>query len=384
MQATSFKSEFKSRYQSLFKNNRKWIHIGIWCSSLLLVLIYALFTGDMINLDINVNKDLDYLPSKTQIVRNLALAIGLAMIMVYYYLLLVIPFARWKMKRRYIWLGILIMTIIMFVIFVFAVLKVEDSIGGGIPVTQEEKNSWINFILNVVMVMSGSAIIVLLFFEIFYFIDIYDQQTFVERYKQIKMHQLEAESQLLQNQINPHFLFNSLNNIYSLSIQKSDKAPIMAQKLQELFGYMQAESKSELVPLEDEIRFIKNYINLEMIRNQEGSVQSSFEITGDIDKVAIPPLLLINFVENAFKHGIKAGINHPYIKLNIKVEHNVLIFQCSNSNTNQNNPSSINKKVGGIGLANVRKRLTLLYLNRHSLVATIQPNDYTVTLKIEL
>jgi len=338
----------------------------------------------MINLDINVNKDLDYLPSKTQIVRNLALAIGLAMIMVYYYLLLVIPFARWKMKRRYIWLGILIMTIIMFVIFVFAVLKVEDSIGGGIPVTQEEKNSWINFILNVVMVMSGSAIIVLLFFEIFYFIDIYDQQTFVERYKQIKMHQLEAESQLLQNQINPHFLFNSLNNIYSLSIQKSDKAPIMAQKLQELFGYMQAESKSELVPLEDEIRFIKNYINLEMIRNQEGSVQSSFEITGDIDKVAIPPLLLINFVENAFKHGIKAGINHPYIKLNIKVEHNVLIFQCSNSNTNQNNPSSINKKVGGIGLANVRKRLTLLYLNRHSLVATIQPNDYTVTLKIEL
>jgi len=382
MPNTSFKSEFKHRYQSLFKQNRKWIHIVIWCSSLLLVYIYAKYSGELIEL--NVNTEHDIIPNKANIVRNLIVAIGLAMVMVYYFLLVVIPIARWKMKRRYIWLGIIALTVLMFAIFVMLVIKVENTIGGGLPVTKEEREAWVKFIMNVVMTMGVSAIIVLLFFEIFFFIDIYDQQTYVERYKKIKMHQLEAESKLLQNQINPHFLFNSLNNIYSLSIQKSDKAPIIAKKLQELFSYMQEESKKELVQLSDEIKFLQNYINLEMIRNQEGSIQNNFEISGDTSHVNIPPLLLINFVENAFKHGIKSNTHQPYIHLSITTTAKEFIFKCCNSKAATPNSSSLNTKVGGIGLANVKKRLALLYPNRYNLEVKNEEQDYCVTLKIKL
>jgi two-component system LytT family sensor kinase len=165
---------------------------------------------------------------------------------------------------------------------------------------------------------------------------------------------LISELAFLKSQINPHFLFNSLNNIYSLAYQKSDKTPEAILKLSEIMRYMLYESNENKVALSDEIRYLENYIELQKLRFKNAAY-IKFEINGDIQNQTITPLVLISFVENAFKHGVATDKENP-IRIVLNVASDKLFFQVINKKNNQNKDDT-----GGIGLQNVKRRLDLLY-----------------------
>jgi two-component system, LytTR family, sensor kinase len=187
-----------------------------------------------------------------------------------------------------------------------------------------------------------------------------------------------SELALLRSQINPHFLFNTLNNIYSLVYKKSDEAPSVVMKLSEIMRYMLYDANSEKVMLTKEIDYLKSFIELNELRLKEGKI-STFTINGNYSTQLIPPMLLIPFVENAFKHGSKKGGN-PAILIRLDMIDKGLEFDVVN---NVEPGLSVNKdQVGGIGMENVRKRLDMLYPGKHDLRVDDLPGSYHVNLKI--
>lgn len=189
-----------------------------------------------------------------------------------------------------------------------------------------------------------------------------------------------AELQLLKAQIHPHFLFNTLNNIYSFTLANSPKAPEMVEKLSALLYYIIHECNQPLVPLEKELTLIQDYILLEKIRYGE-LLDITIDVRGNISGKMIAPLLLIPLVENCFKHGASRMLSRPSVYLSVIVENESFCFLLNNNKPEVfHNPS----QNGGIGLANVRKRLQLSYPGRTELSITEEPGYFTVLLIIEL
>ena len=190
----------------------------------------------------------------------------------------------------------------------------------------------------------------------------------------------KAELQLLKAQVHPHFLFNTLNNIYFFTLTNSTQAPVMIKKLSGMLHYILNECNLSFVPLGKEIKMIRDYMALEKIRYAE-QMQMTIDIQDDHDGKMIAPLLLIPFVENSFKHGASKMITQPWIKLNLCVENNRLDFSIINSK-----PSNIESPMtkGNIGLKNVRKRLELLYPGTHELNIVSEPDNYAVHLSLQL
>ncbi len=188
---------------------------------------------------------------------------------------------------------------------------------------------------------------------------------------------LLSELAFLKSQINPHFLFNSLNNIYSLAYQKSDKTPEAILKLSEIMRYMLYESNEDKVALVDEIRYLENYIELQKLRFKDSSY-IKFEIIGDAKAQKITPLVLISFVENAFKHGIATDKEVP-ISILLHIEHGKLFFKTVNKKSNLNKDDT-----GGIGLQNVRRRLDLLYKDQYELHIEDKNDVYNCELVLNL
>ena len=190
----------------------------------------------------------------------------------------------------------------------------------------------------------------------------------------------KAELQLLKAQVHPHFLFNTLNNIYFFTLTNSTQAPVMIKKLSGMLHYILNECNLSFVPLGKEIKMIRDYMALEKIRYAE-QMQMTIDIQDDHDGKMIAPLLLIPFVENSFKHGASKMITQPWIKLNLSVENNRLDFSIINSK-----PSNIESPMtkGNIGLKNVRKRLELLYPGTHELNIVSEPDSYAVHLILQL
>lgn len=188
-----------------------------------------------------------------------------------------------------------------------------------------------------------------------------------------------SELALLRTQINPHFLFNTLNNLYSLVYKKSDEAPSMVMKLSEIMRYMLYDSNSEKVLLEKEIEYLGSFIELNELRMKEGRFVE-FDIIGNIQFNMIPPMLLVPFVENAFKHGRK-NYKLPGITIKLEVAGNRLDFDIRNwlpAGTPMNKD-----KQGGIGLDNVKKRLDMIYPGTYSLDIEQNNEEYHVHLTIE-
>ena len=186
-----------------------------------------------------------------------------------------------------------------------------------------------------------------------------------------------SEIALLRSQINPHFLFNTLNNIYSLVYNKSDEAPEAVMKLSSIMRYMLYDSNTNLVPVNKEVEYLNSFIELQQLRiTQKGFVE--IKVTGSMENRTIAPMLLIPFVENAFKHGEK---NHePGIIIHLNLEPDKLIFTVVNY-LKLNNPIS-NEDSGGFGLVNIKRRLGLLYPDKHDLKITTTSDMYKVELKI--
>ncbi len=193
---------------------------------------------------------------------------------------------------------------------------------------------------------------------------------------------LENELKYLRSQIQPHFFFNTLNNLYSLTIDKSDKAPDLILKLSDLMKYFLYETGKEYQSLSNEIKHIKDYIDIEKLRYNE-ELKVSFNVRGAVKKTMIRPLLLIPLVENAFKHGARNSKKNSYITIDLKINSSEINFKVENSFSKSTKPIKV--QVGGIGLANIKKRLEINYGKENFSLNTFEEkNKYIAELIVKL
>jgi len=200
-----------------------------------------------------------------------------------------------------------------------------------------------------------------------------------KRKSELIMEKQASELALLKSQINPHFLFNTLNNIYSLVYQKSDSAPSALIKLSEIMRYTLYEVNVEKVTLKDEISYLKNYIELQSLRFKEKDVIRA-DISDNCNGFYVSPMLFIPFIENAFKHSEK-GKKNPAISLKLFCEDNFIYFAIDNFIKSKEN--LILDRNGGIGLVNVKRRLELIYGDNYKLEIKKTEEKYLVELKIK-
>ena len=206
----------------------------------------------------------------------------------------------------------------------------------------------------------------------------YDWVNEKKRNDDLQRIQLETELNFLKSQIQPHFFFNTLNNLYALVIKQSPNAPNVVLKLSEIMQYVLYEVKEPKISLMKSINYLYSYLELEKLRYGD-RVKSEISIDGSIDDIEIPPLLFLPFIENCFKHGTK---HHEDIKVRIDfvVKDNFLYFTVTNNYVKEDG----NKPKHGIGIENVKRRLQLLYGSGYSLKTRSKGNEYIVNLKLPL
>lgn len=194
----------------------------------------------------------------------------------------------------------------------------------------------------------------------------------------------KTELHLLQSQLSPHFLFNTLNNLYGISIANHQKIPDLLLKLSELLRYSVYEATEIYVPLKDELNYIHNYIEFEKIRVGDRLVLSTdIEEITDLN-IKIAPMLLIVFIENAFKHSKNTVEDKIYIDIKLKTWGNSILFAVQNSYEKQEKKDNTLDKNSGLGLANVNKRLALLYPDAYLLNLQVDEQQYTATLQLKM
>ena len=202
------------------------------------------------------------------------------------------------------------------------------------------------------------------------------------RIKEIERGKVVSELQALKAQINPHFFFNTLNSIYSLSLDRSEKTPELILKLSELMRYILYETRDELVSMHRQLEFLQSYIYLEKLRTDE-KIKIEMKITGEHTEMMVAPLLFVPFIENAFKYVVKENDTLSFIRISFDLTSpERVIFNVTNKKYNLPGKANVNKD--GIGLANVRKRLNLLYPSKHELKLSDAGDVFDVSLTLEL
>lgn len=349
---SSYSAAQLAQRQTLFSHAKVPLHIFFWAATLAVHLMYWLLVF-FVN-----HEELDFIAATNKAFRIFLVALPIAVILNYAYLLWVVPLARYRLRRRIVWIYFLLEALVFVLIFLF--LK-----------SKESQQALLSF-LSVLVGLQTS------FFSFFYFWDIYEKQKVLASYTDILEQRNEAESRFLNEQVNPHFLFNTLNNIYSLTFQDTKKAKISIEKMLSMISYIHHESTSNWIDLGTEIEFLRSYLNLELLRYKDDNVRLIFEVDGKLDGVRIAPLILINFVENAFKHGIKASEKKSYINIRIDVYEHQLVFVIRNKKSRAQ--GSVESAVGGIGLRNVRRRLELIYGKNYELKIKDRKGIYEVKL----
>lgn len=200
------------------------------------------------------------------------------------------------------------------------------------------------------------------------------------RKKEIENEKLTAELRFLKAQINPHFLFNTLNNLYYLAFTQSPKTTEVIDKLSQMMRYMIYDSNHPKVPLSKEIEYMENYIILEKLRLDD-KVPITFSVSGDPQKVMIEPFLFITFLENAFKHGVSTNAADSWVKVEISLANKQCVYSVANSRLPQKETED---EKSGIGLQNLRRRLELSYPERYQLQIREEPDAYSVQLTLQL
>ncbi len=196
----------------------------------------------------------------------------------------------------------------------------------------------------------------------------------------LRSEKLEAELKFLKAQTNPHFLFNALNNIYALTVLKSDRAPDNLLKLSGMLRYMLYETKEATVPLEKEVAYLRHFIDLHLLKDSQGlNVEVHFDNTRP--GLHIAPMLLLPFVENAFKHSKIEDLKNGWIRIHLRTPVDGIELEVQNSRPVNSMPKD---KIGGIGLHNVRRQLELLYPGRHTLEVREEDQSFAVFLKIKV
>ncbi len=200
--------------------------------------------------------------------------------------------------------------------------------------------------------------------------------------EQIKYQKLEAELNNLKNQLNPHFLFNVLNNIHSLAYLKSDKTAPMVMKLSEMMRYVLYECNSDKVSLKKEIDYLKNYLDLQQMKKEE-KMNIEFSVEGNVNGIMIEPLIFLPLFENCFKHGNLDDTQNGWMKSKLIISNNFINLWIENS-IRKPHIESNGKKAGGIGLNNLKERLKMLYKDKCEFVIIRKSDSFMVSLMLEL
>jgi two-component system, LytTR family, sensor kinase len=234
---------------------------------------------------------------------------------------------------------------------------------------------------DLILLVSGSYIVILFATFVHFIMETFTRQQERDRIARQKaetdLKLQEARLKILQGQLHPHFLFNMLNNLYGLWMEKSNETPEVILKLSSLLDYMLYECNHDKVPLQNEVDFIKNYIDLEVIRHDE-RLKLDMNFPEIIENIFIAPLMLFVLVENAFKHGAHRNSGVSQISLDLNVDSGKLSFVV------QNNFAKSLSAISGIGLQNLKERLNLLYAERHQLNLDSKDNVFTASLYIDL
>ena len=363
---------------------------GGWCVVYLLLFHYPLHSFAGWNLSDPENSDVfNYLQQiglplfvlKTLIFNSLLMIVVPQAIFTYVLIYWVLPNYFFK-KRNVFVIAFILISVFVIYYFIAAQFKVFSAIGEyifglrkNIP-TFRERFDRVTYAalreqLNSLPVIAGFAVMIKLI-KRWWLKQKETEQLFHEKTK--------AELQLLKAQVHPHFLFNTLNNIYYFTLAGSPKAPEMINNLSGLLHYILNACNQPLVPLQKEINMLRDYMALEKIRYGE-QMNMTIEIQEEGSEKLIAPLLLIPFVENSFKHGTSKMLAHPWLKLQMTIENNMLHFSVANSRPQE---TETQLKKGNIGLKNVKKRLELLYPGTHELNIVSKPESFFVCLKVPL
>lgn len=273
---------------------------------------------------------------------------------------------RMKIKKRFIFY-LLIFIILQMVIFLM--VKLDDLILSLTSMERLEERS-IYHIFKVTSLVLGTYIT----WQISNFFQGQRQM------EQLQWEKKEMELRMLRSQLNPHFIFNTLNNIYSLVYTHDEKAPESILQMAEMCRYVTDECQSDHVSIEKEINYIQNYIDLQIMRFGEKNIRFEHEV--DNASIQIPPMLLQPFIENCFNHGDINSNGQGFVSINIKVEKQELTFTALNSKNTAIHEKDSNRD--GIGIANVQQMLQYYYDNKYHLDIQDTETQHSVTLRLNL
>ncbi|MFD2514838.1 sensor histidine kinase [Pontibacter locisalis] len=350
--------ELFSKYYN--KKTRVLWHVAFWLTYLLYHVLVIVSVEDGNYLEVFVSRSLN-LPVK--------------IIATYFVLYVLIP--RFFMKKKVLAFSVFFFVTLLAAGFfqhlyyhfiTYPVLYPERVYSLGFPVIEIFKN-----VLTTYPVVSLAA-----------FIKIGKHWLEKERVSQrLEREKVEAELKFLKAQLHPHFLFNTLNNLYALTLKKSDKASEVVLKLSSLLDYILYEGNAHTVPLKKELDLVATYVHLEKIRYGE-KLRVNYCVRGGVGGKVVPPLLILPFVENSFKHGVSQQTKEMWVNIDVEVKANLMLLKVENSKFN--NGSALNRQGsrGGIGLQNVKRRLDLLYGKNHELTVSNEEDTFSVLLAISV
>ncbi len=242
------------------------------------------------------------------------------------------------------------------------------------PILLDLRSNWRdrvydNIIPHFFLVIAGAAVKLM-----------FDYTSMQQRLAEVAKEKAETELSFLKSQINPHFLFNSLNSVYFLISKENAVAREALHKFSEMLRYQLYEMNGDQIPIEKEIHYLRDYMDLQQLRKDE-KYSVEFNCAGDVKGFSIEPLLLIPFVENAFKHLSHDNYRLNYVKVNLDREHDHLLFTVENSKELNGHTTELR---GGIGLPNVKRRLELLYPGKHQLNISETDKTFSVRLNLQL
>jgi two-component system LytT family sensor kinase len=337
-----------SLFANLFKKETGY-HLLLWA---LLIGPHSFFSAYLINEHFGL------------LLYCIVIADGLLIAMIYFIIYVLIE--KYVVKKQIaafsLWL------IALFTIYTLACVKMETDIAAVLGHEQKVAVLSVFYFINI----SRYTLIGFLLYRL--------NQSVKQKKKldEITVQKLRAEVNYLRAQINPHFLFNTLNNLYGLSLERSEKTPELIIRLSNMMDFMLYEVEGTKVLLQRDIENLENYIEMERIR-QGNNARIHFEVRGEVTNQLIEPLLMLPLVENAFKHGVNQMIGGAYLDITLSVSKDDIEFVVKNNYKSGKTKQQIHQSVG---VGNLRKRLELFYPGRHNLEIYDDSTNYRVTLRI--
>ncbi|MDW3652059.1 MAG: sensor histidine kinase [Bacteroidia bacterium] len=343
--------------------NRLLSHALFWLGVLLIAPIYSEPTGDKV------------------LYSYVYRAIGIPTKMLATYFLVYFQIPRYLQKGKYIQfiLSFLLSLYVFTVLYRINNVYIAEPLGGETIYQESILEIMSNYSITI-----GNYLIPTYFFS-FVFLFVKMVKNRAEEKQQLDQLQKEkaiSELNFLKSQIHPHFLFNTLNNLYALTLDKSDKAPEVVEKLSGMLDFMLYKGTQDKVSIQQEIDLIQNFIDLETLR-YGNRLRLSFKKEVESEHAKISPLMLLSIVENAFKHGVSGAIGEAIIRINLEVKDQILYFNVFNTKPPTIQEDKMNYK-GGIGSQNIRRQLELSYPDRHVWQIHEEEDTYEVQLSIEL